>query len=107
MNLQTIKDTYAQEQDCKDWDELANSIQDDLEYEQHWTEICLRVQKAALEKQKEDFISEITNRADSLYKVSLTKKGKEKIPFEGAVTCFTVFKMHIKRSITNPENLIQ
>ena len=49
MDLNTLKNQYAQEHGYEDWYELANSVQDDLEYEQHWTEICLRAQKAALE----------------------------------------------------------
>lgn len=54
-SLNTLKNLYAQEHDCEDWDELANSVQDDLEYEQHWTEICIRAQKAALEKAAEKY----------------------------------------------------
>ena len=54
MNLKTLKNLYAQVRGYDDWDELANSVQDDLEYEEHWTEICIRAQKKALEKAAEN-----------------------------------------------------
>ena len=53
MNLKTLKNLYAQVRGYDDWDELANSVQDDLEYDEHWTEICIRAQKKALEKAAE------------------------------------------------------
>lgn len=51
--LKEIKNNYAQVRGYDDWNELANSVQDDLEYEEHWTEICIRAHKAALEKAAE------------------------------------------------------
>jgi len=34
MNLKTLKNLYAQVRGYDDWDELANSVQDDLEYDE-------------------------------------------------------------------------
>ena len=55
-NLQEIKNTYAIEQGYEDWVDLA--IHHDLKadrLDQHWTEICIRAQKLALEKAAEYF----------------------------------------------------
>lgn len=84
MDLQTLKNTYAQEQECEDWEDLANSVQDDLEYEQHWTEICIRAQKAALERAAENGVA---------YKLAYPNNTSKAVVE--------------KDSITNPENLIR
>ena len=55
MNLETLKNNYAQEQGYEDWVDLA--IHHELKadrLDQHWTEICIRAQKAALEKAAEN-----------------------------------------------------
>ena len=55
MELQTFKNNYAQEQGYEDWVDLA--IHHDLKadrLDQHWTEICIRAQKLALEKAAEN-----------------------------------------------------
>lgn len=49
--LNTLKNTYAQEQGYVDWDDLAGQSTDYID--QHWTEVCIRAQKAALEKAAE------------------------------------------------------
>ena len=55
MDLQTLKNNYAQEHGYEDWVDLA--IHHDLKadrLDQHWTEICIRAQKIALEKESEN-----------------------------------------------------
>ena len=52
-NLQEIKDTYAQEQGYEDWKELREELYGnvpELRIEKYMDEICIRAQKAALEK---------------------------------------------------------
>lgn len=52
-NLQEIKDTYAQEQGYEDWEDLRIEFYGDarpLRIEEFMDEICIRSQKAALEK---------------------------------------------------------
>lgn len=50
MDLNTLKNDYAQEQGYEDWVDLAihHELKSDR-LDQHWTEICIRAQKAALE----------------------------------------------------------
>ena len=81
MNLETLKNNYAQEQGYEDWVDLV--IHHELKadrLDQHWTEICIRAQKAALEKAAENANIEMDLETD-WYFVN-------------------------KESITNPENLI-
>ena len=52
MNLQTIKDNYAQEQGYDDWEQL-DILSGQEEITKHIDEICIRAQKAALEKAAE------------------------------------------------------
>ena len=98
MNLKTLKNLYAQVRGYDDWDELANSVQDDLEYEEHWTEICIRAQKKALEKAAENAEIHRLNLVSG-YKFT----GKNTVNLSGERTIFSIHK----ESITNPENLIQ
>lgn len=53
-NLIDIKNQYAQEQGYEDWDDLSEETNYADDYELHWTEICIRAQKAALEKAAEN-----------------------------------------------------
>ena len=58
MDLQTLKDTYAQEQGYEDWKELREELYGnvpELRIEEYMNEICIRAQKAALEKAAEYF----------------------------------------------------
>lgn len=85
MDLQTLKNTYAQEQGYEDWDDFI-SDQPVYRREEHYDEICIRAQKAALEKAAE--------------------RGRL-VPLQGIG--FIDFSKHMldKKSITNPENLIR
>ena len=96
--LLEIKNKYAQVRGYDDWDELANSVQDDLEYEEHWTEICIRAQKKALEKAAENAEIHRLNLVSG-YKFT----GKNTVNLSGERTIFSIHK----ESITNPENLVQ
>lgn len=85
-NLQEIKNTYAIEQGYEDWESFLNYYggRHPEWFDQHWIEICIRAQKAALEKAAEnaeiDFVFE---------------------PFDD-------YKAIVdKETITDPENLIR
>lgn len=55
MDLQTLKNQYAQEHGYDDWDDLWHAhIHELLDFEMHMNEICIRAQKAALEKAAEN-----------------------------------------------------
>lgn len=84
--LQEIKDTYAQEQGYEDWVELViiNELNSDR-LDKHWTEICIRAQKEALEKAAENVDYEDTFAYSS-----------ERNRYDDVVN-----------SITTPENLIR
>lgn len=87
--LQDIKNTYAQEQGCEDWVELViiNELNSDR-LDKHWTEICIRAQKAVLEKAAENVKIKMK---DDISELSMMDDWSE-----------------IDRtSITNPENLIR
>lgn len=48
--LETLKNTYAQEQGYEDWENLQfDTLSEGEEMENHMDEICIRAQKAALE----------------------------------------------------------
>lgn len=79
--LKNLKDTYAQEQGYEDWGLFAYDVENEIEMEDHMDEICIRAQKAALEKAAENAKIEMDLQLD-WYFVS-------------------------KESITNPENLIR
>lgn len=51
MELITLKNNYAQEQGYEDWETFLNHYggRHPEWFEQHWTEICIRVEKATLE----------------------------------------------------------
>ena len=88
-NLQEIKDTYAIEHGYEDWVELViiNELQSDR-LDKHWTEICIRAQKAYGETIKESVSTFI----------------------ESDLTVNDIFiddYVNIISKITNPENLIQ
>ena len=53
--LLEIKNHYAQEQGYEDWTELViiNELNAD-KLDRHWTEICIRAQKSALENAAEN-----------------------------------------------------
>ena len=90
--LQEIKDTYAKENGYEDWDDLSekNNYADD--YELHWTSVCIRAQKLALEKAVEN--AEITCSRKTTHCKQCYGGGCENPIVE-------------KESITNPENLIR
>lgn len=48
--LETLKNTYAQEQGFPDWEGLQADCYGTNELEDHMNEICIRAQKSALEK---------------------------------------------------------
>lgn len=83
MNLETIKNNYAQEQGYDNWEAFLNYYggRHPEWFDQHWTEICIRAQKAALEK------------------------AAERVMNDGCPWDHT-YGVH-KESITNPENLIR
>lgn len=91
-NLQEIKDTYAQEQGYEDWTELViiNGLNAD-KLDRHWTAICIRAQKVALEKAAEN--AEITCSRKTTHCKQCYGGGCE----NPIVDC---------TSITNPENLL-
>lgn len=81
MNLETIKNTYAQEKGYEDWDELATitCYTDGYQMESYMNEICIRAQKLALEKASDNLMYKTVNDR---------------------------FAVIDRTSITNPENLI-
>ena len=82
MDLQTLKNTYAKEQGYEDWNEFHdfNDHCYPSVFDKHWREICIRAQKAALEKAA-DYLQQCSCSLYSDYKSQ-------------------------KMQITNPENLI-
>ena len=52
--LQEIKNHYAQEQGYEDWEDLIEDNWKTILMESHMNEICIRAQKAALEKAAEN-----------------------------------------------------
>ena len=57
MDLQTLKNNYAQEQGYTDWNDLRIEFYGDarvLRIEEFMNEICIRAQKVALEKAAEN-----------------------------------------------------
>lgn len=52
--LQEIKNNYAQELDCKDWQDLIMKTWSDDNMEKYYDEICIRAQKEALKKAAEN-----------------------------------------------------
>jgi hypothetical protein len=54
MDLQTLKNNYAQEHGYEDWYDLQIQTFDKWLMDNHWTEICIRAQKLALEKAAEN-----------------------------------------------------
>lgn len=91
--LQEIKEKYAIEQGYEDWTELViiNELNAD-KLDRHWTEICIRAQKEALEKAAEN--AEITCSRKTTNCKQCYGGGCENPIVE-------------KESITNPENLIR
>ena len=53
MDLQTLKNNYAQEQGYEDWEQL-DMLSGREEITKHIDEICIRAQKEALEKASEN-----------------------------------------------------
>lgn len=88
--LNTLKNRYAQEQGYDDWKTFLNYYggRHPEWFEQHWNEICIRAQKAALEKAAESV---------------------KMLPTEFYCDCGQSYiDWSIDRnSITNPENLIK
>ena len=54
MDLQTLKNNYAQEQGYEDWEDLIEDNWKTILMESHMNEICIRAQKEALEKASEN-----------------------------------------------------
>jgi hypothetical protein len=54
MDLQTLKNNYAQEQGYEDWEDLIEDNWKTILMESHMNEICIRAQKIALEKAAEN-----------------------------------------------------
>ena len=80
--LETLKNNYAQEHGYEDWVDLA--IHHELKadrLDQHWTEICIRAQKEALENAEENACNSL-----ELYNYEYDT---------------------LSKAITNPENLIR
>lgn len=60
MDLQTLKNTYAQDKGYEDWDDLWYAhIHKLLDFEIVMDDICLRAQKAALENAAENAVTTI------------------------------------------------
>ena len=95
MDLQTLKNKYAQEQGYEDWSELWHAhIHKLLDFEIVMDEICIRAQKAALEKAAESAkVQHYNTRTEK--KESASAMGNKGQVFSVDST-----------SITNPENLI-
>ena len=81
MDLQTLKNNYAQEQGYEDWEDLIEDNWKTILMESYMNEICIRAQKLALEKAVENAKIEMDLQTD-WYFVN-------------------------KESITNEENLIR
>ena len=90
--LQEIKNHYAQEQGYEDWEDLIEDNWKTILMESHMNEICIRAQKAALEKAAEN--AEITCSRKTTHCKQCYGGGCENPIVE-------------KESITNPENLIR
>ena len=56
ITIKTLKNTYAQEQGYEDWGTFLNyyGCRHPEWFDQHWTVICIRAQKIALEKVAEN-----------------------------------------------------
>ena len=54
MDLQTLKNNYAQEQGYEDWEDLIEDNWKTILMESYMNEICIRAQKIALEKASEN-----------------------------------------------------
>ena len=96
-SLQEIKNTYAQEKGYEDWDELATitCYTDGYQMESYMNEICIRAQKAALEKAAENAEVQHHNTRTG------TKTHASGMSSNGQVYIVD------RTSITNPENLIR
>lgn len=92
MDLQTLKNTYAQEHGYEDWRDLQLQTFDKWLMDNHWQEICIRAQKESLEKAAEN--AEITCSRKTTHCKQCYGGGCENPIVE-------------KESITNPENLIR
>ena len=84
MNLQSLKNTYAQEQGYPNWNELRHLRGISEVVDGYMNEICIRAQKAALEKAAEN--------------------AKTTTAFASRITERIIVD---RASITNPENLIR
>lgn len=83
--LQEIKNAYAIEQGYDDWEQLLRkNYWNDGDIEVHWTEICIRAQKVALENASKNGVA---------YKLAYPNNTSKAVVE--------------KSSITNPENLIR
>lgn len=103
--LDYIKNTYAQEQGYEDWDDLFHAhIHHLLYFELVMNEVCIRAQKAALEKAAETakiVMKMGDNFIDENYDM---EKDELNLNSGGLVNA----KLFVDRtSITNPENLIR
>ena len=76
MDLQTLKNNYAQEQGYEDWEDLIEDNWKTILMESHINEICIRAQKAALEKAAENVTMNLDFKLDwySINKESITNE---------------------------------
>lgn len=90
MNLETLKNQYAQEQGYEDWADLYRraGYYDETEFFKHENAVFILAQKAALEKAAEN----------------VKMKTKENI---SELSMMDDWSEIDQNSITNPENLIQ
>lgn len=85
QTLNTLKNLYAQEMGYKSWSEIMFlNNRNPIAVENHMNEICIRAQKAALEKAAENVKTKKTGNSGSYFDASVDRT-----------------------SITNPENLIR
>ena len=95
--LQDIKNQYAQEHGYEDWKTFLNYYggRHPEWFDQHWTEVCIRAQKVALD-----------NAADSA-KVQYYNTRTEKKESASAMGNKGQVYSVDRTSITNPKNLIR
>lgn len=93
--LNTLKNLYAQEQGYEDWCKLEMRTWSDEQMGIHWTEICIRAQKASLEKAADSAEVQHHNTRTGIKTCASGIGGNDQV--------YTVDRT----SISNPENLIR
>lgn len=81
--FEDIKNKHAQGEGFDDWDDLRSAVQDDVEYDQHWLNVCNKVQRLALRR--------------AVKNAKIGQRRKE---------CANVFFI-VKKSITGEQNLVK